>query len=523
MICGTMTLICVSLFDKTIPELLTFAERSKTAGADLIEIRMDLLTEPSISKTLHELSGLKMKIGLPVILTIRPKWEGGGFSEDEEKRLSLLEESIALGFDYIDLEFKIKESKRDSLITKAKENRVKTIISYHDYNQTPSYEEIFDLIKKCQATGGSLAKVVFKNNEFSDAISIMSAANRASKENLKFTALGMGKYGYISRVLAPINGCEIVYASLKPHKQVIDGQVDIKTLKEKMIFDNLDRKTKICGVIGNPLGQSLSPMMHNAAFKELGLNYVYLPFEIPETQLEFALSSMRTMGFRGFSVTLPFKNKVMKYLDHVDDLAQTIGAVNTVVNDDGKLIGYNTDAYGAFEALRNAGIDVTQNKTKVLILGAGGAARAVAVPLAKAGSEITVANRTFKTGERLAKKLNKFSQATAIGLDDISNIISDVKILINCTPVGMKGFLEDSPIPTNLLRNDMIAFDIVYSPKDTPLLTAAKKIGATIIYGYEMLILQGVKAFELWTGKTAPIELMRRVVREELEPNLGGP
>jgi shikimate dehydrogenase len=212
----------------------------------------------------------------------------------------------------------------------------------------------------------------------------------------------------------------------------------------------------------------------------------------------------------------------MKYLDHLDDLAQSIGAVNTVVNDDGKLLGYNTDAYGAFEALKNAGIDVSRNKTKVLILGAGGAASAVAVPLAKAGNKITIANRTFETGERLAEELNKFSQTTAIGLDDIPNMISDVKILINCTPVGMKGYLEDSPIPANLLRDDLIVFDIVYSPMDTPLLTAAKKIGAKIIYGYEMLILQGVKAFELWTGITAPIELMRRVVLEELEPNIGG-
>jgi shikimate dehydrogenase len=272
----------------------------------------------------------------------------------------------------------------------------------------------------------------------------------------------------------------------------------------------------ICGIIGNPLGHTLSPIMHNAAFKELGVNYVYLSFEIHENELKNNLDLLKEKGFRGLSVTHPFKIKVMNYLDDIDEEAKEIGAVNTIVNDVGKLKGYNTDSFGALEAMRRNGVDIEKGGKKFLILGAGGAARALTVPLVKRGNEVMIVNRTHQRGEELAQMLKKFGKAEALTLDEIDVVMDGVEILINCTPVGMKDGPEGSPLPTKLIRKDIIVFDMVYSPKDTPLLLAAKELGAKVIYGYEMFIHQGAKAFELWTGESAPAEVMRKIVLDEL-------
>lgn len=281
----------------------------------------------------------------------------------------------------------------------------------------------------------------------------------------------------------------------------------------------LKSEKKICGIIGNPLGHTLSPAMHNAAFKELGLSFEYLAFEISENELADTLKMLKAKGFRGLSVTHPFKIKVMRYLDFIHESADKIKAVNTIVNDFGELKGFNTDSYGALEALKKNDVDLESSSNKILILGAGGAARAVAFSLARFGCDITIANRTLSRGVELAVMLNKITSSTAIELSDVSQIIAEVKILINCTSVGMKGGFEESPISTDLIRGDMTVFDTVYSPKDTPLLKAAKKSGAKIVYGYDMFISQGVKAFELWTGEKAPISLMRKIVCQELDAN----
>ncbi len=272
----------------------------------------------------------------------------------------------------------------------------------------------------------------------------------------------------------------------------------------------------ICGIIGNPLGHTLSPIMHNAAFKELGVNYVYLTFEIHEEELGKTLNILKEKSFRGLSVTHPFKIKVMEYLDVVDEMAGEIGAVNTIVNDEEKLIGYNTDSFGALEALKRNGVDIEKGDKKFLILGAGGAARALSVPIVKMGNEVVIVNRTHQRGRELAQMLEKFGKAEALKLDEIGNVIDDVEILINCTPVGMKGGPEGSPLPTQLIRKDIIVFDMVYSPKDTHLIEAAKEVGARVIYGYDMFINQGAKAFELWTCKSAPEKVMRKIVLGEL-------
>ena len=273
----------------------------------------------------------------------------------------------------------------------------------------------------------------------------------------------------------------------------------------------------ICGIIGNPLGHTLSPAMHNAAFFELKLDFEYLIFEITDSEIKTTFDSLKAKNFRGLNVTHPFKIKVMDYLDELDSLAKEIGAVNVIVNDNGKIIGYNTDSFGAVSALRSNGVDVDFGRKKVLILGAGGAARAVAVPLVKMGNELIIANRTYQRGKELATMLGKFGVSKAVKIQNIHEEIEDVEILINATSVGMKGGPGGSPIPGHLLRDGLTVFDLVYTPKNTQLLTDSKESGARIIYGYEMFIYQGVKSFELWTNESAPVDVMRKVVIDELD------
>lgn len=225
-----MSLICVSLIEKSVSDLLESAEKSKSLGADLIEIRSDYLEVDLNSEVLQDLLEVKTKIGLPVIFTLRPVWEGGEFNGPEEKRLAILEEAIDLGFDYVDLELKLKSDKRAELIDKARLHQLKSIVSYHDFETTPASDEILTLIEQCASSEADLAKVVFNCSKYLDTIEILRSGVAAKERDFKFTVMGIGKFGHITRVLAPLVGCEIVYANLTQYKQVVEGQIDIVSL-----------------------------------------------------------------------------------------------------------------------------------------------------------------------------------------------------------------------------------------------------------------------------------------------------
>lgn len=227
-----MTLICVTLKVESLLSLTKSAEVCKSLSADIIEARLDFFKGQISSSILKKIFEIKTNIGLPVIITIRPSWEGGKFQGDEDLRTKFLNESIDLGFDFIDVELKMVETKRNQLITKAKENGVKIIISHHDFSKTPSREKILDLIKQCIDAGGDIAKVVFKNNSNSDVLNILKACAIANENDYSFTAMGIGPYGHITRIIGLSLGCEIVYASLEKSQAVVEGQVDIMTLKD---------------------------------------------------------------------------------------------------------------------------------------------------------------------------------------------------------------------------------------------------------------------------------------------------
>jgi len=277
-------------------------------------------------------------------------------------------------------------------------------------------------------------------------------------------------------------------------------------------------KTRVCAIIGDPVEHSLSPVMHNAAFKELGLNLVYVAFTVTRNELKDAISGARSLGLLGLNVTMPHKNAVITYLDETDSTAKAMGAVNTILNNQGKLIGYNTDGVGALRALKENGI--SPDGKRMLLLGAGGAAKAIAFQAAQEVEELVILNRTSEKAEKLAEVLRrefgKRVNGGALSAEVLKKEMKDADILVNATSVGMHPDVNRSPVPSDLLRRDLCVMDIIYNPLETKLVTDAKAVGAKVVSGLEMLLYQGAVAFEIWTNCPAPVEVMKKAALSKL-------
>jgi len=277
-------------------------------------------------------------------------------------------------------------------------------------------------------------------------------------------------------------------------------------------------KTRVCAIIGDPVEHSLSPMMHNAAFKKLGLNLVYVAFTVTPTKLKTALLGAKSLGLRGLNVTMPHKNAVISHLDAVDSTAKSIGAVNTVLNNQGKLIGYNTDGSGAMIALQENG--VYPEEKKMVLLGAGGAAKAIAYQAAQDVEELVILNRTPEKAKKLAEALKSFGakvKGGTLSSEVLKQELPTTDILVNATSAGMHPDVDSSPVPSDLLHSNLSVMDIIYNPLATRLLKEAKSVGAKVVSGIEMLLYQGAVAFEIWTNCPAPVEVMREAALNELE------
>ncbi|MBA7712931.1 Shikimate dehydrogenase (NADP(+)) [subsurface metagenome] len=263
-------------------------------------------------------------------------------------------------------------------------------------------------------------------------------------------------------------------------------------------------KTVVCGVIGDPIEHTMSPVMHNAAFKKLGIDYLYVPFRVRKKELGRAVEGMRALNIRGLNVTIPHKVEVISFLDEVDSLVEKIGAVNTIVNDGGVLTGYNTDATGFLQALLERGVEPKGKNT--VILGAGGASRAISFILAEKGAHLVILNRQLELdwAEELARRIsqifNKEVKALVLNEGNLAEVLERADVLVNATSVGMSPNIEETPVPARLLKPGLVVFDIVYNPVKTRLLGEAEAAGAQTIGGLDMLVWQGALAFEKWTG-----------------------
>ena len=281
---------------------------------------------------------------------------------------------------------------------------------------------------------------------------------------------------------------------------------------------DISGKTKICGVIGNPIQHSLSPTIQNAAFNHLNLDFIFTAFKVKATELEIAIQGMRSLNIYGLNVTMPHKNSVINYLDEKDPLVRSLNSVNTIVNKKGRLFGFSTDGIGAIKALQVNGVDLSSSK--VLLLGAGGAGRAIAFSIIDKVEDLVVLNRDPAKIENLEFDLKlKFNKNIHYGLLSENSLKENLRssdVLINATNIGMKPNSNLSLINPKLLTSDLTVMDIVYNPLETKLLADAKKVGAKTIDGVEMLIYQGAASFELWTDRKAPIEIMRLAALKQI-------
>jgi shikimate dehydrogenase len=280
---------------------------------------------------------------------------------------------------------------------------------------------------------------------------------------------------------------------------------------------SLDSHTTLYGVFGDPVRHSRSPLMMNRAFQVMGINAAYAAFHVKPDGLGNAIAGIRALGFRGVNVTIPHKVEVMQHLDAIDEGARIIGAVNTIVNENGKLTGYNTDGIGYVRSLREeTGIEL--EGMRVLLLGAGGAARGVAYALAKAGvKRIEIANRTINRAIELASAIGEFTDTEGIGLDDLADRLGSVDLIVNTTSAGMHPNVAELPMNSELIEPEHIVSDLIYNPRITRFLKEAEARGAKIHGGLGMFIYQGAYALEYWTGNAAPIAAMRQIVEQSLQ------
>ena len=284
------------------------------------------------------------------------------------------------------------------------------------------------------------------------------------------------------------------------------------------MISKINSETRLYGVIGDRVEHSFSPLMHNAAFQFHGINSVYLTLQVKSHGLEDAIKGIKSMGILGVNVTIPHKISIMKYLDEIDSDAKNIGAVNTVINKNGRLIGYNTDGAGALEALKMGNGNPAGKK--VVLLGAGGAAGAISFSVAPVVSRLVVLNRTRSEATYLVNAVKKRLNIEIVGEElttsNLSRELTDTEVLINTTSVGMFPKIEETLVDRNIIKSHMVVFDIIYNPPETRLLREATASGAKVINGINMLVNQGALSFKLWVGLKPPIDIMLEAIKREL-------
>lgn len=496
--------ICAVITEETSEAARNAMDRA-SSEADLIELRLDYLRDFDFANS-ENLRALIRDKSLPVIITCRAVSEGGKQHVEDDVRLRLLVEGARQLADYCDI-----EAAHYAQAAKLLPDLSRLIVSYHNFVETPAdIDAIYDRITQYAA---AIHKIAVRANSVSDSLSIFRLLDRAQTEGRKLIALSMQEPGLITRVLGPAAGSFLTYASIGQGRESAPGQLTCEQLRNIYHVHRISRETTITGIIGQPVAHSASPVMHNRAFAAAGLDYVYLPIEVNDVEeffTRFVKTSSREIEWRmrGFSVTIPHKIAVTRFLDEIDATAASVGAVNTVVISDDKLIGYNTDVEGAMKPLERL---CALEGVSCGVIGAGGAARAVAHGLIARNARVSLFVRDMM-------KASAMASAFSIPVFPIESLgASDIQIVINTTPVGMKGYSEDSsPVSREAFRNLQIAYDLVYNPIETRFLKEAREEGCQIISGIEMLIAQAALQFELWTGRRPPVDLMRAAAFEKL-------
>ncbi|MGP8154687.1 MAG: shikimate dehydrogenase [Smithella sp.] len=520
-------MICIPITSGTNKEALRAIERS-CRFADLIELRMDLIGKGNLAQLISAVRD--ESISIKIIVTCRKKEEAAPVPAARriksvagntiDKKMTLLKKAIELGVDFVDIELAEGRGAIKVLTSLCAKYGGKTgiIISYHNIKETPALTKIKEIFHKCTQSKPAVIKIVTMAKTFEDNLTTLSLIPYARKHSQKIISLCMGNKGSISRAVAPMMGNYLSFATLGRQRQSALGQFTVGEMKQIDELFKSERTAPLAPVLslpknspqnyillGNPIRQSLSPLMHNAALKNMGIEGSYSAFCVND--LASAMQGMRGMNIRGASVTIPFKVAVMEYIDDIDDDALKIGAVNTIINNNGRLRGCNTDWRGLILTLKK-GMPV-KNRTFVII-GAGGTARAAAYGIMKEGGFPVIVNRTLEKGKIFSGKLN----CPFYSLSETGRIKADC--LINTTSVGMYPHQDKSPVKNLALAGYKYVMDVIYNPLKTKLLEDAEKQGCHIFSGLDMFVNQGAEQFRLWTGKEPPSALMKKVILERL-------
>ncbi len=505
--------ICVSVCAETADELIEQIKRAADL-ADVIEIRFDCLKKEDVQKAVSILPNTEKHF----LATFRPSEQGGKRDLTLGERLkfweSLLWKNKEKKF-LVDNEFDFK--------IPLDFEKTPTIISFHDFSGVPQnlYAQ-YDLTTRLFSNRRNLIiKIAVQTNDITDTIPIWKLLGRAKSENKEIIPIAMGESGKWTRILGLAHGAFMTYAALDSGQETAPGQVSAKDLIEVYRAKELDETTEVYGILGSNTSVSMSPYIHNAAFKFLGLNSVFVPLQVHDLD-EFMRRMVKAetreveLNFKGFSVTIPHKQAIIKHLDFIDETAKKIGAVNTVKIVDGKLHGYNTDANGFIEPLLNSYGDLTG--AKVALLGAGGAARACVYALKHAGAVVTIFARDVAKAKSLVNDFQVELKELPKTKDQRPKTnFKDFDILVNCTPLGMQGKAEgETPATDEQLKGLKLVYDLVYIPLQTALLTEADKAEVPKIGGIAMLIAQAVEQQKIWTALDAPMEEMSRAALEKL-------
>jgi 3-dehydroquinate dehydratase/shikimate dehydrogenase len=490
-------MICVSIGRGRHRHVMAEHRHLVEQGARLVELRLDYISgEVNLRRLLAERPS-------PVVISCRRPEDGGKWSGPEEQRQMLLRTAIAEGVEYVDLE-------EDIAGGIPRFGKTKRVISLHDFRKTP--DDLEAIHRRMSRLDPDIVKLSVMANHPHDNVRILELVRQSPIPTI---GLGMGDIGVPTRILAGRAGAPFTYATFHHERVLAPGQLSFQHMTEIYHYDRIDAQTEVYGVVADPVGHSLSPLLHNAAFAHLGLNKVYVPFRVPREDLAGFIDDAPALGLRGLSVTIPHKEEIIPLLSEADGAVRAIGAANTVVFDGQTRRGYNTDYHAAMTSLEEAmnvagrGEKSLEGRT-ALLLGAGGVGMAMAHGLSRRGAQVIVTDGLARKALALAKRLGcrsvEWSLRHGVSCD----------ILVNCTPVGMHPNVDESPFDKHYLKPSMVVFDVVYNPESTLLVKEARGRNCTVVTGVEMFVRQACMQFKLFTGQEGPGELMRDVFRRAI-------
>ncbi len=480
----TTAKLCIVVLAESTADLRR--QRDLAVDADLIELRLDAVKDVDVAGALEGRT-------CPVIVTCRPSWEGGYFQGSEEERHGILARALALGADHVDVEWKAGFA---DLLVPATLPRV--VLSSHDFERLPA--DLPERARTMQAVGAGVVKIAGMATRLSDTARLLEVARTFDGAGGRRVFIAMGPHGETSRVCAAHFGSAWAYAGTVP----AIGQIGPRHLLDQYRFKSITAATRIFGIVGLPLAHSVSPAMHNAAFRALGMDAVYLSF--PAVDVDDFVTFARTVGVSGASVTIPYKVALAERANQVDPLAQRIGAINTLRMEPGCWRAMNTDISGFLRPLRDRGVHLPG--CRAAVLGSGGSARAVVTGLTAADAHVTIHARQADRARTLAAE-----SGARVGEWPPSPGSWD--LLVNCTPLGMYPNVDASPVPAATLGGGLV-YDLVYNPLDTRLLREARAAGCATIGGLDMLVAQAQDQFEWWVGTRPDADVMRAAALSRL-------